>query len=666
MPRVSPVQNNFTAGEISPRLLGREDVARYTAAVARMENYRVMPHGGATRKPGSVFVAECIDSTKKSRLLDFEQSVEQAYVLEFGDLAMHVFKDNGQVLSGPSTPYEIATPFLEADLFALQYAQNADVMYIANEHYWPRKLTRTGHTSWTLINAPMVDGPYLKENTTSRTMTPSAATGAITIAASTAYFVASMAPVGTEPGALIRLKVGANPYGYARITGFVSTTVVNATVLSTFTAAAATTVWAEGAWSTYRGFPRSVTFFEQRLYFGGTSYQPQTLWGSTVDAYENFTPGTADDSAVAYTIASRKMNAIQWLFGKEILFVGTAGTSYTGGDPTAPLTPTNVRITPGPKHGAAYIAPLEVGNVLLFASRSKRKIREITFEYTDNAYRAPDDTLLAEHITLGGVVQMAYADEPDSVVHIVRSDGVMLAFTFDKEQQIVAFARDTTEGLYESVATIPVSKASGTEGYTQRWQIVNRTIGGVTKRYVEYEAPPFEDDVDIEDAFFVDCGLAYDGVATNTLSGLGHLEGKTVAILGDGAVIPSQVVTAGTITLPSSRTVTKAAVGLAYTSTIETLPGIFGSQDGTAQGKAKSWGKIKIRFYRSVCALVNSKEVYWRKGSDPTGAALQPFTGTKEITNLGWDSEARNIIQQDRPLPSTVLAIFGTELVEDM
>lgn len=665
MARVSPVQNNFTAGEISPRLLGREDVQRYSAAVSRMENYRTMPHGGATRRPGSVFVAETYDSSVKARLIEFEQSVDQAYVLELSELLGFIYKDNGQVLSAPFTPASFATPFVAADLYELQYAQTADVMYIAHKNYRPRKLTRTSHTVWTVSDVSFVDGPYLPENTTSRTMTPSAATGAITITASSAYFNANMGPVGSELGALIRLKVGANPYGYARITGFVSTTVVNATVLSTFGAASATTVWAEGAWSTYRGFPRSVTFFEQRLYFGGTSYQPQTLWGSVAGSYENFTPGVADDDAVTYTIASRKMNAIQWLRGKEVLFIGTAGNEYIAGDPTAPLTPTNVRITPQTAHGSMYLMPVEAGNVLLFATRSKRKVRELSFEYTDNSYRAPDVTLLAEHITQSGVVQMAYAAEPDTTVFAVRADGVMLSFTYDREQQIVAWARDTTDGLYESVACIPVSKASGTEGYVQRWQIVNRTINGVTKRYVEYEAEPFGADVAIEDAVFVDCGLQYDGAPVGSFSGLDHLEGKSVAILGDGAVIPNQTVTAGAITLPGSITVSKAAVGLPYTSTLTTLPGIFGSQDGTAQGKSKSWGKIKARFYRTVDALINGQVVKWRRTSDTTGAAKQPFTGTKEIQNLGWDDEARVTIEQDKPLPSTVLAIFGTQLVED-
>lgn len=662
MPRVSPAQNNFTAGEISPRLLGREDVARYGAGAAILENFRTMPHGGVTRRPGWQYVAET-KSSNVARLFEFEQSVDAAYVIEATNLFFRFYRNSGQILS-LGVPYEIATPYLTADLFELQMAQTADVMYIANRNYWPRKLTRTGDTSWTLTSVSFTDGPYLPNNATSITMTPSAATGAITITASSAYFVSTMAPVGTEPGALIRIKVGANPYGYARITGYVSPTVVNATVLSTFTAGGvASAVWAEGAWSTYRGFPRSVTFFEQRLYFGGTSYQPQTLWGSAVAAYEDFTPGTTDVDPVTYTIASRKMNAIQWLRGRDVLFIGTAGAEYTAGDPTQPLTPTNVRIIPQTSNGSMYLPPVETGNVLLFTSRSKRKVREMSFDFRDNSYRAPDNTILAEHITRPGLKQMAFAAEPDGLVFAVRTDGQSPVLTYDKEQEVVAWTRDTTQGEVESVACIPVDRSSGTEGYYQSWRSVKRIINGVTKRFVEFEAEPFDESVDIEDAFFVDCGLRYSGAATAVFTGLDHLEGMTVAILGNGAVHPPQVVTAGQVSL--SYPCTSGCAGLPYTSTLQTLPGIVGSPDGTAQGKKKRWSKLKARLHRTVGLLINQQRLSMRTTGDAMTAPVQPFTGIKEVQSMGWDEEARVTIIQDQPLPATILSLFGTQSVED-
>lgn len=670
MPRVTPAQTNFTAGELSPRLLGREDIARYGSGVAELLNFLIMPHGGADRRSGSVYVAGVKTHAKKVRLIPFEFSVEQAYVIEFGDLYLRFYKDSGQIESSPGVPYEIVTEFPEANLFELQYAQTADLMYITSRSHWPRKLTRTGHTAWTLTEVTFTDGPYLPDNTTAITMQNSATTGAITITASSAYFDANMAPVGTEPGGLFSITHGGTR-GVARITGFVSTTQVNATVLIAFGATTAQTTWREGAWSTYRGFPRAVSFFEQRLYFGGSSYQPQTLWGSAVGDYEDMTAGVNDTDAVVYTISAQTMNAIQWLRAKDILFIGTANSEFTAGDPTAPLTPTNVRITPQTEHGSAYVMPVVAGNVVLFLSRSRRKTRELSFEFKDDAYRAPDVSLLAEHITAGGLTQFAYAKEPDSVVWAVRADGVLVALTYDREQEIIAWGRHILGGSFgdgdavvESVACIPVDAASGTEGYTQTWVSVKRTVNGSTVRYVEYLAENFELVDSIEDAHFVDSGLTYDGALTDTLSGLDHLEGETVTVLGNGAVQPDRVVSGGSITLQLA--VTKAVVGLPYVSRLTTLPGIVGAQDGSTQGKFQSWGRFKARLYRSIGLLINGERVSMRTAADPMGEPLQPYTGLKEVQLEGYDEYAQVSIEQDLPLPATVLSLVGTLVVEDL
>jgi len=664
VPVITPAQTNFTAGELSPRLFGREDIARYAAGVAELENWRVMPHGGADRRTGLRFVAEVKDSAKRVRLLPFEYSVEQAYVLELGDAYMRVYKDGGQVEVSPGSPYEISTPFAEAALFELQRAQTADVMYIAHKDYYPRKLTRTGHTSWTLAQVPFVDGPYLPANTTGITITPSATTGTITLTASSAVFNAGHAPVGGEPGALWRITHGAAS-GYVRITAVASGTSATAVVLSNLSATTATSSWREGAWSSYRGFPRAVAFFEQRLYFGGTSYQPQTLWGSAVGAYEDHTPGVADDDPVNYTIASQKQTAIQWLESKDVLFIGTASAEFTAGDPTAPLTPTNVRIVPQTTYGSTYLQPVRVSSVVLFVQRSRRKLREMAFEFRDDAYRAQDVSLLAEHITAGGLVQLDYAQEPDSIVWAVRADGVLLGLTYDREQEVLAWQRHTTDGEFESVASIPVSAASGTEGYDQTWVVVRRTVNGTQRRYIEYLTERFDLLDDITEAFFVDSGLTYDGPATSVLSGLTHLEGKEVAILGDGAVQPRRTVSGGSITL--ERPASKAAVGLPYRSIMKTLPGVVGAPAGnTAQGRAKSWGDVKARVHRTVGLMIDGERVTTRSAADPMDTALEPFTGIKEVQLDGWDTEAQLVVEQDLPLPATVLALFGTLQVTDL
>lgn len=662
MARVVPVHTNFTGGEISPRLLGREDIERYRSGCATLSNFEILPHGGARRRAGFHYVASVKDSDEVSRLLPFEHSVLVAYVLEFADLFMRVFRDNGQIVTAPDTPYEIATPYLEADLFDIQYAQASDVMYLTSANYWPRKLSRTGDTAWTLSNYVPIDGPYLDANDTATTLNPSGTTGNITIAASTSFFNVGHAPVGTEPGAYFQLHGG-----YVQVTAYNSATSVDATVLDTLSASTATTTWREGAWSSYRGFPRAVSFFEERLYFGGTDYQPQTLWGSAVSAYNDHTPGTADDDAVNYTmgVARKNQNTIQWLQGHKLLFIGTSGGTFTAGDANAPLTPSNVRILPQASHGSAYIQPVTISNILLFVSRSRRKLRELSFDFRDESYRAPDMTLLAEHITRSGIVQLDYAEEPDAILYAVRADGTLASCTYDREQEIVAWNTLPTNGTIESVAVIPAT--SGTEGYDQVWVIAKRTVNGATVRYVEYLEQYFDNGdsaVDVTDAFFVDAGLQYDGVATTTLSGLDHLEGETVQVLGDGAEMPDAVVASGSITLASS--VTKASVGLGYTSTLQLLPAITGARDGTTQGRAKSWGRVKARLFESLGMQINGIDLAIRSTADLMDTAIDPYTGWREVQVNGWDEEGQITFAQTRPLPLTLLSVAGTLQVEDL
>ena len=183
MPRTTLALTSFVSGELGAKLDGRTDFAKYSTGAKTLENFLIHPQGSATRRVGTKFIAEVKDSSKKTRLIPFEFSTVQTYILEFGDQYMRVYKDQGQVLSGGSA-FEISTPYLEAELFDLKFAQSADVMYICHPNHDARKLSRTGHTAWTLTQIAFTDGPYLSENTTATTITPSGTTGSITLTAS--------------------------------------------------------------------------------------------------------------------------------------------------------------------------------------------------------------------------------------------------------------------------------------------------------------------------------------------------------------------------------------------------------------------------------------------------------------------------------------------------
>ena len=659
MARSAPALSSFTAGEISPRLEGQITLEKYRQGLSELTNMVVMPHGGVTRRPGTEFLGEVKNSAAKARLIPFQFKTSDTYILEFGPETMRVYRNGLQVLTGSAKTitavtkanpgvitsnshgfsngeeiyitgvggmtqlndrnyivanattntftltdlfgaaidttafttftsggtadkiYQISTPYVEADLFTLRYAQSADTMYIVHPSYDIRVLSRTGSAAWTLATASIVGSP-----------TPSLS--------------------------------GSN------------------------------------------NRPSVVTFFEQRLVFGNTNNNPQTLWFSKNGDYLNFTVGTAADDALIYTIASNQVNAIRYLSATRVLTLGTSGGEYVvTATSDGPVTPTTTLIRKYSNYGTAPIEPVQVADVTLFLQRGNRKIREFKYvgDINADAYQAPDMSILAEHITEGGITQFAYQQEPDSVIWMVRADGTLVGMTYRREEQVVAFHKHVIGGTFsggqavvESVATLPTDT-----GEDELYMVVKRTINGVTKRYIEL-MKPFSFGGVTTGAFFVDSGLAYSGSAVTTLSGLHHLQGETVSILANGASHQDKTVANGAVSLNVSTTV--AAIGYGYTSVMETLRLEAGSVDGTSQGKPKRIHAITVRLHETVGAEIGSgpdklDRIYFRDSSMSMDKAVPLFTGDKDVEfEGGFDDDDRIYARQTQPLPLTVLALF--------
>ena len=459
MARVAVQLTNFTGGELSPRLDGRNDLAKYASGCSTLENLVVYPHGSAARRPGTTFVSEVKDSTKKTRLIPFEFSTTQTYMLEFGDQYIRFYKDNGQILSGGSA-YEISTPYLEAELFDLKFAQSADVMYICHPNHEAEKLSRTGHTSWSLTDVDFLDGPYLDTNISTTTITMSAhtvGTGRTMTASAVTGINGGSGFLTTDVGRLVRFRDG-----YGKITARTNTTVVTVEILEDMGSSSASIDWSLGAFSDTTGHPSCVTFFEQRLVFAATLNNPQTVYFSKSGDYENMDAnigGTiADDDAIIYTIASNQVNAIRFMTATRTLIIGTAGGEFavSGGGADNAITPTNILIKKQSNHGAANIDAISVGNATLFLQRARRKIRELAYNFDVDGYVAPDMTILAEHITEGGLTQVAYQQEPNQIIYATREDGELVGLTYQREQQVTAWHRHIFGGRF-GIATITVS-----------------------------------------------------------------------------------------------------------------------------------------------------------------------------------------------------------------
>ena len=750
MARVAVQLTNFTGGELSPRLDGRNDLAKYPTGLKTLENFVVFPHGSAARRSGTQFVAEVKDSSAKTRLIPFEFSTTQTYMMEFGNQYIRFYKDNGQILESNVTisgatqanpvvvtatghsydngdeisitgvagmtelnnkrylvankttntfeitnvdgtningtgftayasggvanrVYEIATPYLTAELFDLKFAQSADVMYITHPNHEVEKLSRSGHTSWTLTDVDFTDGPYLDDNITTTTLNPGSSavgTGVAVVASATTGINGDTGFQATDVGRLIRFRDG-----YMKVTARADTTNITVEIIEDLGSATASTDFALGAFSDTTGHPSCVTFFEQRLVFAATLNNPQTIYFSKSGDYENMNEnrgGTvANDDAIIYTIASNQVNAIRFMTATRTLIIGTAGGEFavSGGGTDVAITPTNILIKKQSNHGAANVDAIPAGNATLFLQRAKRKLRELAYNFDVDGYVSPDLTILAEHITEGGLTQLSYQQEPNQIIWGVRDDGELVGLTYQREQQVVAWHRHkfggtfgsgasaTGYGVCESVATIPTDSSE-----YQTYVIVKRTINSVTRRYVEYINNYDFDETDDTTFNFLDSQLEYSGSAATTISGLDHLEGQTVSVLADGSTHPEKTVTSGSITL--DRSATKVKVGLGYTSLLQTMRLDAGSQDGTSQGKTKRIFDITIRLYESIGVevgpdLSNMERIPFRSSADAMDSGLGVFTGDKEVEFRGnYETDGFIFVRQTQPLPLTILSLY--------
>jgi hypothetical protein len=531
MAKVSPIQSNFNGGEVSPLIYGRPDLDKYLTGLRTCKNFIPLLQGPVERRPGTAHIVECETSSEASRLVRFEFSTTQAYIIEFGNLYIRFIKDRGQIESGGS-PVEVVTTYAEANLFQLKFAQSADVLYVTHPSYPPRKIERTSDTAWSITTIDFSDGPFLITNSTTTTLGLSGTTGSVTVTASAVTGINNDTGFQTtDIGRTFRWQDAASNWTWLTITARASTTSVTATISGPDASATTATVdWRLGVWSDTTGYPAAVTFHQNRLCFAGPTEYPQRIDMSVSSDFENFAPtdpdGTvADDLAVSTSLSADNVNSILWLSDEEKgLAVGTIGGEWIvrPNDNGGVLTPSNIQGARSSSFGSANITPVRVGRAIIFVQRALKKLREMSYVFEDDGFRAPDMTLVAEHITKTGVVEMAYQSEPQSVVWMCLTDGTLVGLSYERDQKIIGFHRHVVGGVsdafgatqakVESVAVIPTPDGGADELYV----IVNRYINGGTKRYIEYLKPMWDSANDPEEAFFVDSGLTLDDPKTIT------------------------------------------------------------------------------------------------------------------------------------------------------
>jgi hypothetical protein len=455
--------------------------------------------------------------------------------------------------------------------------------------------------------------------------------------------------------------------GLVRITGFTNSTTVTARVLESLGGTGPTSQWREGAFSAVKGYPTAVALHDSRIIFAGTASNSSSLWGSYTNDFQNFKQGAYDADSWFFTLASTTGGQIQWLVSKSALLIGTTldEWSMAASDQSRPITPTNVNVRQQSHYGSSSLGAQIINDTILYIQRMNRKIRELIYTWSSESWVSNDITALAEHTTRTGIVENAYQRVPDAILWFVRGDGQLVSMTYEREQQVVGFARHITDGVVESVATI-----NGTNAEDEVWLLVRRTIGsGTTVRYIERLKLGMRDALDTADKanwWYVDSGvLRTFGSPTATITGLSHLEGKTVSVWADNAVgsliVTQPTVVGGQITLqiPASRVL----VGLPFTSTLVPQRVDTNLQDGTSQGRRMRIPRMNIKVYQSTGGELSTDGVNWfplvsRVLTDNMDSSPPVLNGyERAYASSNWADGVDLYVRQTQPVPFTVAAL---------
>ena len=412
--------------------------------------------------------------------------------------------------------------------------------------------------------------------------------------------------------------------------------------------------WAEGAFSPDAGYPRCVFFFQDRLGFAATAREPQSLWFSRTGEYEDFGyfRTVQDSDAISINLSSKKLNAIHSVAVGSKLLVFTAGSEWSVSSSGA-LTPYSVTISQEGERGSSQVAPLIVGNRILFVQARGGVLRDYVYEYNSASYTGRDLTLRARHLFFNREIkEIVYQQEPDNLVWCVLDDGALLCLTYMAEEEVFAWSRHETQGSFLSACTIPA------RGYDEMWFLVQR--GNV--RFIERLSARLPTK-NSEDQLFLDASISKKNTtAFSSITGLNHLEGKEVTVLADGNLIGGLTVQNGAVTLP--RAVNTAQVGLPYTALLQTLPVDIMAEDGTLQDRQRRLIQVRLKVLDSRGGQVGTEggkmdELVYNP-LDNFGSA--PVLQTRDVRKVFASNHhyfPSVIIRQQDPLPLTVLAILA-------
>ena len=656
MARFVTIQTNFTAGEIDPLLRSRIDIKSYENGLETAQNVLCQPQGGITRRNGLRYINALPNSGSESaangvRLVPFEFSTSDSYMLCFTHNRMHVYKNGALItnINGSGNSYldTSGVSLSSGRLANMCWTQSADTLIVVHEDLAPVKIVRGGtDATWTASAITFDSIPKyaftLSVTNPAGTLTPSAVSGKITLTASSSVF--SAGSVGQY--------VNAVPQGRAKIVKYTSGTSVDAITEFPFfnTSAIANGSWEletgyENVWSVSRGWPRTVTFHQGRLYFGGSKTRPSTVWGSKVGIFFDFegTEGLDDDSVEA-TLDTNTFNAITDIIsGRDLMIFTTGGEFYVPQNGLEPITPTSFFVSTTNRNGSKpgiRVQQLESG--VLFIQRQGKILSEIAYSDTQLTYLTSKISLLSGHL-LKNPTRMALrravdTDENDLLLITNGTDGTIAAYSLMRSQNVIAPSEFVTAGGEFIDVGVDL---------TTIYTVVKRTISGTAQYYVER----------FDSTLLTDSAVTGGVASTASMS---HIVGKEVNILLDGIVQANQTVPGGGTVTFSRASASSYEVGLPITVQATTMPIDLKIQSGTRLGFKKRIVEVNALVYETQNMVINGIEVPFRSFDTPLtlDADVPDYTGTKVLHGiLGYSNEAKITITQSAPLKFTLLGL---------
>lgn len=669
MARVTQYQSNFTVGEIDPLLLGRIDIQQYASALEKAQNVVVLPQGGFERRPGLRFMLDISSHLGGSfttldgiRLIPFEFSTTQSYMLVFvknttSNTRMFVFANGQQItnINGSGNDFLVCA-LGDIDLDRMYFTQSADTLILVHEDMSPKSIVRGGSNStWTFSTASLTSPKHaftLSSSNPSATITPDAVDGTVNITASSGVF---------SSGNVDQYINVLNGFGRARIVEFTSSTVVK--VVTEFPFFEADVAIASGAWeletgyedvfSSTRGFPRTCTFHEGRLFFGGSKSLPNALFGSKIGDFFNFkTHEALDDDALFVTIATDSVNAITAMrSGRDLQIFTTDAEFFVPQADLDPITPSNLVVKNATRRGSKEgIKPVSAEGGTLFIQREGKALREFLFSDVDLNYQANNISLLSSHLLKtprSMALRVATSTDDGDLLLIANDlDGTMGVFSILRSQNVVAPSEFITDGKFLDVAV----------DITDIYVVTERTINSATKRYVEM----------FDDQRTTDANIQYFSGATSpdqslpgntTCSNLSHLEGKTVDVIRDNFVLTDKTVSSGAITIDEAPT-SFVEVGLPYNVEVKTLPAEPKLPSGVVVSRKRRILEATPILDRTQNVAINGFQCVLESFPYTLGSVPTTFTGRKRIAPLlGYSDTAQITFTQTQPLFATVLGV---------